>query len=295
MSNSYDYVVVGGGVAAGYFASSLSAHLEKNGKTLLIISSDADGLAPYERPEVSKGCLNPENAAARDPKVDSDKFPWCCKSTNGTALTPEWYQNHTKITLMTGTTVTSNDTAAHTVSISTQKDPITYTKLIIASGARARVLPTFPSAVSESIGFGSVHTLRDTVDAAKLVKAMERIEDDDQPTCYDPVVVVGGGFIAMEAAASISEFSQDLHVTVVMDGGWFLPDLMTREMSKYYERQLMHRYGERRAKLNDRARTGGENKQNARLKRATSYSQPSPLSSHSPPLLFTRVRGAGTG
>lgn len=27
---------------------------------------------------------------------------------------------------------------------------------------------------------------------------MERVEDDDQETCYWPIVVVGGGFIAME-------------------------------------------------------------------------------------------------
>ena len=53
-------------------------------------------------------------------------------------------------------------------------------------------------------GFGSVHNIYDIGDSAKLVSAMERVEDDDQPTNYDPVVVVGGGFIAMEVCSMIA-------------------------------------------------------------------------------------------
>jgi len=96
-----------------------------------------------------------------------------------------------------------------------------------------------------SYGFGSVHTLRDVGDSIKLVEAMERVEDDDQKTCYDPIVVVGGGFVAMEAAASISQYSKDNHVTVVMSGGYFLEGLFNREMSKYYERHLSQKFGVR--------------------------------------------------
>ena len=74
---------------------------------------------------------------------------------------------------------------------------------------------------------------------------MRRVEDDDQKTSYDPIVVVGGGFLAMETAAAISMHSPDNHVTVVMNGDHFLEGVFTREMSEFYERHLSQKFGVR--------------------------------------------------
>ena len=80
---------------------------------------------------------------------------------------------------------------------------------------------------------------------------MTRVEDDDQETCYWPVVVVGGGFVAMEAAAVIASKCDDLHVTVILNNDHFMGGkggVFDKEMSEFYERQLSQRFGVRFAR-----------------------------------------------
>ena len=260
---SYDFVIIGGGVGAGYMAKELAPKL--SGKTLLIVSSAPT--PPMERPAVSKGSLNPALSFLRNPKEeDGAKFPWVCKGSGGDPMPPSWYEEAEGVTLMLSTTCIGVDYVGKTLTLSSG-EPVTFDKLIIATGSRARVLDgcggegsTWDELHSEDIdeqfqlkdkskwGFGSCHTIRDVGDAEKLVAAMERVEDDDQETCYWPVVVVGGGFIAMEVAASIASKAEDLHVTVVLTNDHFLggkEGVFSKEMSEFYERQMSQRFGVR--------------------------------------------------
>ena len=69
------FVCLGGGVAAGYWASTLAAEaptLQAGGgggakPFALIVSAEPAGLAPYERSEVSKSLLDPDRPALRRP------------------------------------------------------------------------------------------------------------------------------------------------------------------------------------------------------------------------------------
>ncbi|GMI32298.1 hypothetical protein TrRE_jg10417, partial [Triparma retinervis] len=258
----YDYVVVGGGVGAGYFVSSLSPNLSPS--TCLVISSDPGRLRPYERPAVTKGCLDPGSGHLRNP--GEGLFPYCVRGEGGEAMDEEWYENKEGVTYLTQTKAEGVSFEDKLVHLSTG-ETVGYVTLLIATGVRARVLDScvrsgstwdelhsgdidseFSLVDPRRYGFGSTHTVRDVGDAIKLVAAMGRVEDDDQKTCYDPIVVVGGGLVAMETAAAISMHSPDNHVTVVMKGGHFMEGVFTREMSEFYERHLSQKFGVRFAR-----------------------------------------------
>ena len=86
-------------------------------------------------------------------------------------------------------------------------------------------------------GFGSVHSVRDVGDAVKVLAALNTHEEDGQETCLDPVVIVGGGFLTMELAATIAKYRDDkVPVTVVLSQDRLLPALFgkapTSEESK---------------------------------------------------------------
>jgi monodehydroascorbate reductase (NADH) len=80
----YKYVIVGGGVSAGYAAREFVQQGLKPGE-LAIFSSDK--FAPYERPTLSKAYLFPEGAA-RLPNFH------VCVGSGGTKQPPEWYTEH---------------------------------------------------------------------------------------------------------------------------------------------------------------------------------------------------------
>jgi len=247
----YDVVVVGGGVSGGDFIKNFPANTQQK---VALISANPASILPYERPACSKGCLDPDKEALRDPS--NDAFPFIEKNLGA----------NENVTLLSGVSVVSHNKGNRSVELS-DGISIEYDKLVIATGCRSRCLKDCGGVDSETwahsddlddndltvkdkgkYGFGSVHTLHNIGDSVKLVAAMQRIEEDDQETNYDPVVVVGGGFIAMEVCSQIASNCPDLHVTVVMDGPHFLPGLMNKEMSEYYEQQLTTKFGVRFAR-----------------------------------------------
>ncbi|KAI7724457.1 hypothetical protein M8C21_025685 [Ambrosia artemisiifolia] len=133
----FAYVILGGGVAAGYAALEFNKKGVSHGE-LCIISDEP--VAPYERPSLSKGYLHPE-APARLPGFHT------CVGANEEKLTPNWLK-----TLLTATGET-----------------ITYKFLIIATGARALKLEDI--GINES-NAENVCYLRDLADATKLVNML---------------------------------------------------------------------------------------------------------------------------
>ncbi|GAB2236230.1 hypothetical protein Droror1_Dr00027969 [Drosera rotundifolia] len=211
MGRAFVYVILGGGVAAGYAALEFVKRGVSAGE-LCIISEES--VAPYERPALSKGYLLPEEPA-RLPTFHT------CVGAQEERLTPKWYKEH-GIELVLGTRVKSADVKRKTL-ITATGETISYKTLIIATGARALKLEEFGVAGSDA---ENVCYLRDIADANKLVTAM-------QSCAGGSAVVIGGGYIGMECAASL--VINKINVTMVFPEAHCMPRLFTPKIANYYE------------------------------------------------------------
>ncbi|CAM9798983.1 unnamed protein product [Ectocarpus fasciculatus] len=273
----YDLVALGGGVATGYWGKAIAGSLGENGRTAAIVSGDPAGFAPFERPALSKTCLNPGAKGSRDFSCSSSEFPFVCKGSGGEAHAPEWYKDN-GITILSSCQAVSVDldqkflkvkrvTASNGQLVFGDTIKVVYGRLLIATGARPRKIADeiksldniskglqgscsctrhpdvggSPLACTfpDRFGFGSVHYLRDFGDTVKLVHAMGRVEADGQDTCKEPVVLIGGGFISCEVAAAVATYCPGMQLVMVMPG----EDVMSssgfgKEVCHFYEKQL---------------------------------------------------------
>jgi len=169
-----DSVVIVGSGAAGAAGAEMLRRLGFTGPISMI------GLeAPVDRPNVSKDYL-----AGTAPE---DWMP---------LRSPDFYERH-EITLITGVEVTAIDVGARTVTLDDGRT-IGYAALLLAPGAEPRRLPT-PGADQ-----AHVHYLRTLEDSRSIIAALEET---------DHAVVIGAGFIGLEAAASLRQ--REVAVTVV--------------------------------------------------------------------------------
>ncbi|GAB2284216.1 Monodehydroascorbate reductase 4, peroxisomal [Dionaea muscipula] len=211
MGRAFVYVILGGGVAAGYAALEFTKRAVAPGE-LCIISEES--VAPYERPALSKGYLLPEEPA-RLPTFHT------CVGAHEERLTPKWYKEH-GIELVLGTRVKSVDIKRKTL-ITATGETISYKILIIATGARALKLEEFGVPGSDA---DNVCYLRDIADANKLITAMQFCVGGN-------AVVIGGGYIGMECAASL--VINKINVTMVFPEAHCMPRLFTPKIANYYE------------------------------------------------------------
>ncbi|XP_051119353.1 monodehydroascorbate reductase 4, peroxisomal [Andrographis paniculata] len=211
MGRAFVYVVVGGGVAAGYAAHEFVKRGVSRGE-LCIVSEET--VAPYERPALSKGYLLPE-APARLPSFH------CCVGSNEERLTSKWYKEH-GIELILGTWVKSADVRRKTLLTATG-ETISYKYLIVATGARALKLEEFGVNGSDA---ANVCYLRDLADADRLVNVMKSSTGGN-------AVVIGGGYIGMECAASL--VINKLNATMVFPEAHCMARLFTPKIAGYYE------------------------------------------------------------
>jgi len=160
---SETYVVIGGGVGGGTAALALRSQ----GFTGRLVVVCDEPRPPYSKPPLSKEVLRGEQDAER------------------TALRPPaWYAKR-DIELLTGIAATGLDAAARTVELS-DGVTLTYDRLLLATGGRARTLPG-------AHDVPGVFTLRTVEDAQAIGQRLV-------PGAR--VVVVGAGFIGAEVAAS---------------------------------------------------------------------------------------------
>ncbi|XP_071705652.1 monodehydroascorbate reductase 4, peroxisomal [Rutidosis leptorrhynchoides] len=211
MGRAFVYVILGGGVAAGYAALEFTKKGVSPGE-LCIISDEP--VAPYERPALSKGFLLPE-APARLPAFHT------CVGANEERLTPKWYKEH-GIELILGTRVKSADVRRKTLLTATG-ETISYKILIIATGARALKLEEFGVSGSDA---ENVCYLRDVADATRLADVM-------QTSTGGNAVVIGGGYIGMECAASL--VINKISVSMVFPEPHCMGRLFTPKIASYYE------------------------------------------------------------
>lgn len=166
-SNASPHVVV---IGAGHAAGTLATQLRQLGHRGPITLVGDEALPPYQRPPLSKDYLKR--------LTDVDRL----------RLKPATYHGEQGITLCLNTRVDDVDTAAQTLRLHDGRR-LPYDVLVLATGARARPLP---EAVLQ--GQPDVLSLRTVADADRLQARL-------RPGLH--VLVVGGGFIGLEAAASL--------------------------------------------------------------------------------------------
>lgn len=180
-------VIIGGGHAA----SELAAHLVQNRYEERIDIVSEENWAPYQRPPLSKGI------------IDGVQEP------DGIGLRPERFYEEKKIGLHRGMKVVRLDPAAREVMLS-DGSALGYRHLVIATGA-APVVPPI-----EGAGLPGVHTLRSLDDALRLREAFLQ---------GGKVVLVGGGYVGLEVAASARRMGLEVEV---LEAG---PEVMARSVS----------------------------------------------------------------
>lgn len=140
---------------------------------------------------------------------------------------PEWYEEH-GIEFIKGK-ATSVDLKTKCVLVGDQE--VHYDKLILATGCCAVRLRRFGMAGDD---FDNVHYLREEADAAKLVRDLEAAQASG-----GEVVVLGGGYVGLEAAAAIVGWG--LKTTVIFPGGHVMPRFFGKELATWLEDQYASR------------------------------------------------------
>lgn len=191
-------VIVGAGQAAASLAGKLRT-LGHNGDVVII---GREKVPPYQRPPLSKKYLSGE--------VDLERL--LVKSAS-------WYQEN-KVDLRLGVEATALDRGAKRLTLS-NGESLSYSKLALTTGATPRRLPAEKGGALQN-----VFTLRDLDDADRLAPHMK---------AGKRLIVVGGGYIGLEAAAVAR--SKGLEVTVIEVAPRILQRVAAAETSDYY-RQL---------------------------------------------------------
>ncbi|KAF5750490.1 monodehydroascorbate reductase [Tripterygium wilfordii] len=208
---TFKYLILGGGVAAGYAAREFAKQGIKHGE-LAIISKEL--VAPYERPALSKAYLF---------LVGTARLPGfhVCVGSGGERLLPEWYKEK-GIELILGTEIVKADLAAKTL-VSAAGQTFEYHNLIIATGSTVIRLSDFGV---QGANAKNIFYLREIDDADKLVEAIKAKKNGK-------AVIVGGGYIGLELSAALK--INDLDVTMVYPEPWCMPRLFTAGIAEFYE------------------------------------------------------------
>jgi 3-phenylpropionate/trans-cinnamate dioxygenase ferredoxin reductase subunit len=194
MSDSQRIVIIGASLAGATAAETLRAE----GWTGQVVLIGSETELPYERPPLSKGVLlgndQPEVAQLHD---------------------RQWYDdNHIELRL--GTTATSLNTETRTVTLDDGSD-LRYDLLLFTTGSRVRKLDV-PGA-----DLPGIHYLRTAEESQALTDAY---------AAKPRVVVVGAGWIGLEAAAAARE--RGCEVTVIEPQSTALAAVMGEEVGELF-------------------------------------------------------------
>jgi len=189
--NRAKYVILGGGMVAGYAAKELAERGLKAGE-LTIISSDS--ALPYERPPLSKGFL-----AGKD-------------TADGILINPaNWYREH-GIEVKLQTSVEKVDVKSRGLRTSSGEEH-GFENFLIATGAQPRHLDC-PG--NELPGVFYLRSMSDSESIRSKASSGKR------------AVVIGGGFIGMEAASILAQKNVETSLVIREDRVWsrvFSPEI----------------------------------------------------------------------
>ncbi len=195
MSQRFDILIVG----AGHGGAQAAIALRQRGfaGTLAIVGEEPD--PPYERPPLSKDYLAGDKPFER------------------IMIRPAAYWAEREVAMLTGMRVNAVDAAAHRVTLS-GGETIDYGKLIWATGGHPRRLTL---SGHDLVG---VHGVRSREDVDRMIGELATTTE---------VVVIGGGYIGLEAAAVLTKLGK--HVTVLEALDRVLARVAGEPLSRFYE------------------------------------------------------------
>jgi 3-phenylpropionate/trans-cinnamate dioxygenase ferredoxin reductase component len=173
--HSFDILIVGGGHAGAQAAIALRQ--AKFDGSIGILNAEAE--LPYERPPLSKEYFSGEKPFER------------------IMIRPAAFWQERDISVLVNTTVESVNPAAKSVT-TTNGDVISYGQMIWATGGSPRWL------LCDGGNLPGVHVVRSRSDVDAMALELADIRD---------VVIIGGGYIGLEAAAVLRKF--DKAVTIL--------------------------------------------------------------------------------
>ena len=196
------YLILGGGMVAGYAAKELASQGLRPGE-LTIVSTDS--VVPYERPPLSKGFLSGKD-----------------KQANILINNPDWYREH-GIEVRLNTLIEQVDTGKKQLRSNTGEE-FEGEHLLLATGAQARKLDC------PGNDLGNVFYLRSLKDSEAI-----RSKSAGAKTA----AVIGGGFIGMEVASVLAQ--KNIQTTLIIREDRVWSRVFTPAMSAFFEKHYTAR------------------------------------------------------
>lgn len=206
---AYDIVIVG----AGHAGAQAAIALRQEGFQGTIALIGEERFPPYERPPLSKEYLAGDKAFAR------------------LLIRPEGFWAERNVTLRLDERIVAVDAEARCLTSATGA-VIAYGRLIWAAGGHARRLSC------DGHDLAGVHSVRTRADVDRLIAELPSVRE---------VVVIGGGYIGLEAAAVLTKFGKA--VTIVEAQDRVLARVAGEALSRFYEGE--HRAHGVAIRLND--------------------------------------------
>jgi NADPH-dependent 2,4-dienoyl-CoA reductase/sulfur reductase-like enzyme len=200
--DSYRYVILGGGMVAGYAAKTLVEKGLAKGDLAIISSDDA---LPYERPPLSKGYL-----AGRD--AESSVF-----------INDAGFYEANGIHTVLSAPVTEVRTHERMMRLRSGED-VGFEQLVIATGSQVRTLTV------DGFALPGIHYLRSLDDSRKI-----KHDAGDRGMA----VVIGAGFIGMEVASVLA--ARGISVTMVFPQDRVWSSFFTPAMSRFFQDYYIER------------------------------------------------------
>lgn len=187
-------------VGTGHGGAQAAIALRQNGFEGSVVMVGREKFAPYERPPLSKEYLAGEKPFER------------------LYIRPPQFWADKDVELLLGSSVVEIDPQAKTAQLS-DDSTLSYRKLIWATGGDARRLQCSGSDLD------GIHTVRNRADVDRMIAELE--------AGAKRAVVIGGGYIGLEAAAVLRKLNVD--VTVLEALPRVLARVAGEEMSHFYQ------------------------------------------------------------
>ncbi len=226
LSARYDVLIVGAGHAGAQAATALRQR--RFAGSLAIVGEEPE--LPYERPPLSKD------------------YPAGGKTFERILIRPASFWEERDVALMTGRRVVELDPEAHRVATAAG-ETLGYGQLVWATGGDVRRL------TCSGHELAGVHSVRNRADVDRMIVELATTKR---------VVVIGGGYIGLEAAAVLVKFGKT--VTLLEAPDRVLARVAGEELSRFFEAEhRAHGVDVRTNVAVDRTEAGGGRANGVRL------------------------------